>query len=84
MLRGAEVVLVALRISLAWLLVIHDPVLVVDDILVEVFIANLERDLNEPLVRDRVKLHLMADLPFVHAAAKLNLVVARTPVVQQE
>lgn len=81
---GATVVLVALRISLARLLVIHDPVLVVDDILVEVFVADLERELNEPLVGDRVELHLVADLPIVHAAAELNLVVTRAPVVQQE
>ena len=71
-------------VFLRGLLVVDDPVLVVDDVLVHVCLADLEVHVQEPLVRDGVELHVVAHLPVIHGAADLDLLVLGASIVQHE
>ena len=59
-----EVVQIACPVLTLWFLVIDYPVLVVDDILVEVLSLD-QVHIDEPLVGDVVELHAVALLPIV-------------------
>lgn len=66
-----------------WLFFVDDPLRVVDHVL-EGVLAACQVQRREPLVSIMVELHLMALLPVVKCATKLNCLVSWSPVVQVE
>ena len=77
------VVDVAVFIPPRWLLLVDNPGLVVDDVLVGV-LATGEVAGDEPLVGIVIELQLVALLPVIEAADDVHTLVARSPVVQPE
>ena len=65
-------------------LIVDDPVVAVDDVLVQELFASLDVQGGEPLVGERIKVHVVTDLPIVEGAADLHLSVSWASVVELE
>ena len=75
------VVDITVCVSLRWLLLVDNPVLVVHDVLVGVLAAGQVAS-DEPLVSVVIELQLVALLPVIKTAANVHALVTRAPVVQ--
>jgi len=75
------VVDITVCVSLRWLLLVDNPVLVVHDVLVGVLAAGQVAS-DEPLVGVVIELQFVALLPIIKAAANVNALVTWAPVVQ--
>jgi hypothetical protein len=67
-----------------WLLIIDDPVFVINNILVEMLGTTLQVNVDKPLVGEAIECHVVADVPLVHGAAKLHFLVSWTSVMKHE
>jgi len=63
--NAAEIVLVSLVVHSDWLLLVDHPVVLVDDVLVEVFLTDLQVECNIPLHGDWVEVQVVTLLPVV-------------------
>lgn len=77
---GTAVVDVATGVFLLGLLVIDDPIVAICNILVEVLLAWLKVNHDEPLVCEVVERHVVAHLPVVERSTELHLIEFRTVV----
>ena len=78
------IVSVAARVHSDWLFFVSDPVVVIDDVLVEVLFSNLQVKGDEPLVGKWIELHVMSLVPVVHGATDLDFVMSWASVVEHE
>ena len=66
------------------LIVIDNPIMLIDDVLEEVLVTWPHVHHEEPLVRERIKVHLVSHSPVIHRAAELHAVVSWSSVRQGE
>lgn len=66
------------------LLFICDPVLIINYVFVEIFLAFLQVKSHEPLISKGVELHRMTLFPRVHRTTNLHLVVFWAVIVEHE